>query len=251
MNITEKIYAAIEKEDWKEIKRLLESEIELKPEEYVRWKVEHEGYTLYKACEKGEIGVVKYLMKNNCSTISDNELMKAVIVAVKNDKLDIVDLLIGEGINKSSWDNIFEINELMGLMISKKCHKLLIKITNASKEYKNVVLGYAAEYNDLELVKGLFDPADDFNDMVLYRAIMNKNMEIAMFCLENGVTFKKKKQGNDCLRKACRDNDINLVKILLKYDIKPNKQILRLAEKSKNKEIFDAMKDYMIKCFIE
>lgn len=241
--------------------------------------------TFYLACQNGDISTVTHYLNNKINVNLNNG--KALITAVKYEKLEIVELLHqhganlniqdGEALNLAIDSGQYKITQYLiqnGAIISKSslidvntnivilelllengadinlcdefllefpCERGFIDIIKLILKYgfKNrhgQPLLVASKNKHWDIVNLLIDEGFDLfieDGLVLLNIIWgcNDDTTLVQKVLDKGI--KPNIHDNRPIDVACKLNHINVIKILLKYNAKPNKETITNLEKER------------------
>jgi ankyrin repeat protein/CII-binding regulator of phage lambda lysogenization HflD len=189
-------------------------------------RVEKEEIQLHKACEKGNLEAVKYLVEKGVNVNMENEeRLTPLYYACQKGDLELVRYLVERGVNiqaKSKYgetplygacwrDNL----ELIKYLVEKGANI-------QAKSYGETPLATTARAGNLEAVKYLVGQGanvsvrDEEGNTPLHQACQKGDLELVKYLVEKGVNVNVKNiNGNTPLLLACKGNDLELVKYLV------------------------------------
>lgn len=210
-----------------------------------------------KACEHGSLKIVKLFIEDE--DIEDEKIIKeGMIEAITNNHIDIVKYLVNKSKITITEKMLLEANSNFKMIsfllknggdinlcdediLVNPCENNNIEIVKLILEYgfKNrngLSLAIASQENNLDIVNLLIDNEFDifYDDGLILNNIIwscNDNIRLVEKLLKMGI--KANIDDNKFIRRACEKQHINVIKLLLKYGAKINKQDLEKLEKKK------------------
>ena len=198
---------------------------------------------LVEAVEKGDIDVVKLLLKHGANNIIDEKtsdgwtvLMKA---SIKGDsKLEIIELLLKHGARVDLQNDDGE----SALMVAaqngqaKLATKLVLEygasVDLKKKHFSRTALMEASESGSIDIVKLLLEHGADDLGWALVLAILNKHSDIIELLLERGAQVDDKNWSlflyQSPLVMAVETGDADIVKLLLLHGAKQGIEVIRI-----------------------
>jgi ankyrin repeat protein len=209
------------------------------------------------ALEAGNLGVVRYCVRQGVPVNNDSRFDQPLSVAIKSGRMGIVKFLIKAGAQVDTPDcdgrtpimhALASGNDEAALMLVDH-HADLQACDHAGKS----VLRYLMENNNLAVLKYCLDLGRlDLSDDILFEAVRSgADLDIVKYLVGKGIDPLAEGGGNPpgtLLREAVRGEKEEVVKYLLKQGAAMGEDILEVAARTGNLDIIKQIKKYDPPC---
>jgi ankyrin repeat protein len=211
------------------------------------------GNSLYFATEYQNVRIVTLLLEYGDDP-NKKTIHRPLDIAIEKQNVEIVSLLLKHGADPNKKTNQQPLDKAI-----KYQNALLIELLlqyDATVKKKSV-LNTLIDYNNINIIHLLLQYNYQFNYKTLHYAINESNKLMVKLLLDNNASSIDKK-GNNAIHRACKYNDINMVRLVLTYNFDVNElndkgrspiffvfdeEILELLISKGNTALHDAIKN--------